>query len=254
MVQALRIVVSIGAPALLALAAPATAQYGAPPRQEIPNAGSSSPQSRPQAPVPPSSQAQVIAAAACLAGSDSATGNALLATAPYSTAERDQAIRVIRAAERCGRERLHLSTSALVMRGAVAEGLYESAFPQPAAPHDPVTLAAAWFQPAQATTREDSAGLAPSFALGVCTAAAAPDLVRAVLATEAGTDAEMSAITALNPIFSRCVDRGSSIQVDRTGIRAILAESLYRWSVVQRDGAASPWAAQPTTAAVAPSN
>ena len=52
-----------------------------------------------------------------------------------------------------------------------------------------------------------------------------------------------TALTALYPGFGACVPTGTQLKVDRGGVRAMLAESLYRWSVVQRDGPTSPWAA-----------
>jgi hypothetical protein len=79
-------------------------------------------------------------------------------------------------------------------------------------------------------------------------APAQPNLVRALLATEPGTDAERTALTALHPALGSCVPAGTQLRVDPGGIRATLAEALYRWSVVQRDGPTSAWAAPPAPA------
>jgi hypothetical protein len=61
----------------------------------------------------------------------------------------------------------------------------------------------------------------------------------------------MTALTALYPSFGACVPAGTQLRVDRGGVRATLSEALYRWSVVQRDGATSPWAAPAAAAAAA---
>jgi len=44
------------------------------------------------------------------------------------------------------------------------------------------------------------------------------------------------------------VTPGTRLNVDGRMIRGMLAEALYRWSVVQRDGQASAWAAAPENA------
>ena len=74
-----------------------------------------------------------------------------------------------------------------------------------------------------------------------------------MLAAEPGSEAEMTALTALFPVFGACRPSGSpQLRMDRGAIRAILAESLYRWSVVQRDGPNSAWAAPAVAAPAAP--
>lgn len=220
---------------LAALPAAGGAQYGqpSPPPQDVPRA-SSSDADRASA---PATHAAVLRATACLIGRDAAAGNALLATGPYSPEERQEAVRALRAADRCVRGRGSLATSPLVLRGALAETLYETQFAQPPAARTP-PAAAAPFRPA--ASRQD---MVATFALADCTAARQPDLVRALIATDPETEGEGTALQALNPVFGQCVTPGTSLNVDRGSIRAILAESLYRWAVVQRDGAASPFAA-----------
>jgi hypothetical protein len=53
----------------------------------------------------------------------------------------------------------------------------------------------------------------------------------------------MTALQGLTPVLSRCVPVEMTLNADRMMLRGLLAESLYRWSVVQRDGATSIWAA-----------
>jgi hypothetical protein len=93
----------------------------------------------------------------------------------------------------------------------------------------------------------DAMSLAPVFALSECAVAAQPGQVRDLLATELGSQGEGEAFRALSPALSSCFDSGMSFNTDRPTLRGMLAESLYRWSVVQRDGTASQWAAAPVT-------
>jgi len=234
---------------LLFGAVAASAQYGAPPpRQDIPQNNRPAPESQT---VAPATRGEVLRAAACVVGRDAAPAEAFLATAPFSSQEREKAIRLLRAAERCLRQDVPVLTSAPVLRGAVAEALYRARFAQPAAALAPAAAAAPLLLASEVSSRDDAAFLTTSWGLAQCAAPQHPDLVRALLATEAGTDGEMAALQALYPSFTACVAAGTQLRVDRGGIRAMLAESLYRWSVVQRDGPTSPWAA-PAAAAAAP--
>jgi hypothetical protein len=230
-------------------AAAASAQYNTPaPRQDIPQNDMPAEQQQQQQ-AAPASRAEVLRAAACVVGRDPAPAEALLATAPFSGDERDKAVRLLRSAERCLRQRQPLVTSAPVLRGAVAETLYEARFAQPAAARTPAAPAAPVLRPADIAARDDAGFLTTSWGLAHCAAPQHADQVRALLASETGTDAELTALQALYPAFTACVAAGTQLRVDRGGIRAMLAETLYRWSVVQRDGPASPWAAPAATAA-----
>ena len=228
---------------LAALPAPLVAQYGSspPPPQAMPP-GKAAPDGATPAPAP-ASRAELLRAAVCVVGHEAEGARALLATTPFSPEERDHAARLLRAAERCLRLRSQLATSALMFRGAVAEALYESAFALPPAARNPAAAAAAYYQSATLTARADAPQLTTHFELAQCAAPGHGDLVRALLATEPGTDAEMAALTALYPVFASCVRAGTQLRVDRGVIRAFVAEALYRWSVVQRDGPTSPLAA-----------
>lgn len=229
------------------LPATAAAQYGPAPQPQVPQ-GNANSQAQ-QGPTSAASRADVLRAAACVAGRDSGSADALLGTAPYSSDERDRAVRLLRAAERCLRLPSPIATSALLFRGAVAETLYESRFAQPPLARNPAAPASPSFRAAEVAGRDDAAFVTASFELAQCAAPRQPDLVRALLATEPGSEAETAALTALYPAFGACVAAGTQLRVDKGGIRAMLAESLYRWSVVQRDGPTSPWAATAAAAA-----
>jgi hypothetical protein len=196
---------------------------------------------RAAAPAAPAAAPEVIAAAACVLGRNAAAADALFATAAYSAAEREQAVRLLPEMRRCS-HRPQMVSSAAMIRGGFAEAALETIFPTPQAPRTPPFAAA----PLPRGTEGDAAFLAqiaPMYQLADCAIPRQPELARAVLATDPGGSAESAAITALNPTFIACVPAGSQLRIDRRIMRFLLAEALYRWSAVQRDGASSPWAA-----------
>lgn len=223
------------------LPAPAFAQYGPQAPQTVPDRPSD-PQTA-DAPAP-AAQSQLQRAAACLVARDADAGAALLATTPFSAGERQEAVRTLRAAERCLETRARLATSPILLRGALAEALYEARFAQPPPARSPAAAPAPSLPAEAAASRQD---IAPAFALADCAAGRNAGLVRSLLAADPDGDAEAAALQALNPVFVECVAPGTSLNTDRPGLRALLAQSLYRWAVVQRDGSASPWAATPTS-------
>jgi hypothetical protein len=245
-----------GAATLLSAALPASAQYGsAPPPAPPPQVprGESGQNGAAAAPAAPATPAQLHAAAACLVARNANSGDALLATAPYSAAERQQAVRLLGEMQRCTRPRQTFTTSAVMIRGAFAEAVYEARFAAPQAARSPALASRPLLQPSEVANGTDAAGLASGYALAECAAARHPELVIAFLQTEPGSDAAQAAMTALNPTFVGCVTgpAGTRISLDGRTIRGTLAEELYRWSVVQRDGPTSPLAAPATTAAAA---
>jgi len=239
---------------LLALcSAPAAAQYGTstpPPTADTPPA-----QAEPEAAPPPqpSGPADVLRAAACAIGRDANPAMAMLATVPRSSEERSQAAALLRTAQRCLRLREPIATSATGARAAFAEALYETQFATPAAARTPAVGARPLPRPADAADQMTVA-LAPMYGLADCSTPRHPDLVRAVLATEPRTPEEATALAALHPDFQACVPAGTTqLTYDPRFIRGFLAEALYRWSVVQRDGPGSPMAAAPAAPAATPS-
>lgn len=242
---------------LVCAGAPAAAQYGSAPAPAPPPPMPSSGSSRDDAPIVPATAVQLQAGAACLIGRNPAAADALLATAPYSSQERQQAMRLIGEIPRCQRQRQPISTSAAQLRGALAEAVYEARFTAPQAAASPAVRVKPLFQPERVTGSVDAAARASEYALAECAAAQHPELVIGLLQTEPSTPAAQTAFQALNPAFSGCVISSAPITVDGRTIRGILAEGLYRWSVVQRDGAGSPLAAAPapaTTAAATPAS
>jgi hypothetical protein len=245
------------ASALFAVALPgsASAQYGEPtppPAQSTGNHGEAMPAAPQAAPAAPATASEAIAAAACVLGHNASAGDPLFATSPYSAAERQQAVRLLGEMRRCTRHPQMVSSAAMI-RGAFAQAAVRVAFATPQAPRDPPLGAMPLIRPTEGDAAFN-AQIGPMYQLVDCATPREPDLARAVLATDPGTPAEAAAVTALNPTFIACVPAGSQIRIDRRLIRFMFAESLYRWSVVQRDGPASQWAAAaapPQTAAAA---
>lgn len=260
MIRASTAVAAIARAGLLAVAAAlpaaAAAQYGggsspSPPPSSLERPTPRTPPSEAQrAPAAPSAQADVLRALACTAAQSPAPGNALLATVPRSSQEHDLVLPMLRTAQRCIHAPAPIVTQVSTMRGSLAEALYETQFAIPVAARAPALGAAPLVRP----TEGDPAFLAligPMYQLVDCATPRQPDQVRAILATDPGTPAEATAVLALNATFVACVPAGTRLTVDPKYMRFLFAESLYRWSVVQRDGPASPWAA-PATAAAAP--
>jgi hypothetical protein len=219
---------ALGAILLAAGAAPAAAQSGSAP----PPAGAA-----------PTAPAEVLRAAACEIARSADAGNALLATAPFSAEERTQAGNLARAAQRCLRLTAPIATTSYSFRGAVAEAVYENRFAAPPPARSPALNAKPLPRPAAGTEAQTVEILAPMYALVDCATPRQPALARALLATEPRSPEEAAALTAFNPTFTACVPAGTQLRIDPRVMRNFFAEALYRWSVVQRDGPASPLAA-----------
>ena len=230
----------------LALPAAAAGQYGPP--AEAP--ASAQPHPAPNRGQPggdeaasgPATAPELIAAAACVIARSQTAGDAMFATAPFTAGERQRAARLLGDMGHCA-HREGMASSATLIRGAIAEAALEARFPTPQPARDPAVDAAPLLRVDLATTIADAATLAPAFAMAECTVRQHPELVRALLASEPASAAAGAAMSALNPAFVACVTPGAQINVDGRTLRGMLAEILYRWSVVQRDGPASAWAA-----------
>lgn len=251
-----RFIVKALALGLLAMpAAPAAAQYGGTPQAPPPEG--SHPNRRPPGQAPATTPAtttlvatapaEVLLGVACPLAQDAHAGDALLAAVPRSAEERAAALALLRVVERCRRGSTRINTTPITLRGAVAETLLETQFATPPAARAPALNARPLARPA-ASDDAAVAELLPSYALVDCTTPKRPDLVRALLATEPRSDAEIAALNALNPAFVTCVARGTRLGIEPRSIRSMYAEALYHWSLVQRDGPASPWAAPPAPA------
>jgi hypothetical protein len=251
-----KVLEALGVTLLAAGATPAAAQYGSappPPPPVTPRGGAAPAAPAPPAPpAAPTAPAEVLRAAICEVGRNADAGHALLMTIPFSPEERSQAGALVRTAQRCLRLAAPVATTNYSFRGAVAEALYESRFATPQVARSPALGAAPLPRPAPGTDAHAVEILAPMFALVDCVTPGHLDLVRALLATEPRSPPETAALAAFNPFFIACVPAGTQLRIDPRVMRNFFAEALYRWSVVQRDGPASPWAASAPAAAAAP--
>lgn len=64
--------------------------------------------------------------------------------------------------------------------------------------------------------------------MSLCTVRAEPERVAALLATGAGTQAEVVALNALTPAVGQCLAAGASMRLNRLGLRAMLALAAWR--------------------------
>ena len=192
-----------------------------------------------------STRADLIRAVECQRAADAAPLDALLAAAPYSAQEATAAEALLPLLRQCNSNRAFV-TPAAALRGTVAEALLKAHFATPQAARTPAVNVKPLLDVAAATTRTDAATLVTSYGMADCMGATQAEQVRGLLATDPGTPAEATYFNAtLAPLLGRCAaTAGGSgqISVDARTLRGILAEALYRWSAVQRDGASSPWA------------
>jgi hypothetical protein len=199
---------------------------------------------------PAAGDADVRAAVACLAGRD-ANSFAVLLRAPHlSHAERTEVGRLMPLLLRCREGSERFAATVIQLRAAVIAHLYAQQFAATQAPRTPPLAVAPLLRVDQARSRSEAEPLAATYTLLECLTAAQPGLIRAYLATPAGGEAEQAGFRALFPGLAACLPPNGSRQLAVGGarLRAILAEMLYRWSVVQRDGPTSPFAAAPAPA------
>jgi hypothetical protein len=230
---------------LTALPAPAAAQ-NAPPAEDNPLQARRRAQRNPAAPAQQAAtRADLIQAVGCQLNADAAPLEALLATAPYSPQEAAAGETLMPLLRACNGNHA-FTTPVAAVRGAAAEALLKARFATPQAARSPAAGVKPLLDVAAATTRPDAASLVTSYGMADCMGATQAGQVRALLATDPGTPAEATMFNAtLGPLLGRCAATAGGtgqISVDGRTLRGILAESLYRWSVVQRDGPASPWA------------
>lgn len=183
----------------------------------------------------------------CLLARDANSFVALLRTPPLSSAERTEATRLTTVLMDCGgrgnQERF--AATVIQLRAAAAEKTYAAQFATAQAARTPPLAVAPLLRVDQARNRAEAEPLASTYTLFECVTARHPDLVRAYVTTAAGSEAEQAGFRALFPGLSACLPPGGSRQLAMGGarLRGVLAEMLYRWSVVQRDGPTSPFAA-----------
>lgn len=242
----------VAATVVTAMPAPAAAQGT--PIEDNPLAARRRARANPQTPGQnvAATRADLIRAVSCQLA-DPASVEPILATAPYSAQEAAEAARILPLLRRCIGARAPFTTPPPALRGTIAEAVLEARFATPQAARSPELGVKPLLDVAAATARPDAASLTVTYAIAQCIAANHAGPVRALLATEPAAQAETDAIQGLGSPLGLCARAvaaaGGEIRVDGRTLRGLLAESLYRWSVVQRDGPTSPWAAPAAPAA-----
>ena len=116
---------------------------------------------------------------------------------------------------------LRISDQAL-LRGAVAEAVYNGSDIHPRSAAPLATAAASSEMPVTA-----SAG---GRDVATCAVRRNPMLAHTVVRTNYGTPGELRALRALTPTFLACLPNGAALRVTRLAIRAYLAEALFHAS------------------------
>src|SRR4051812_6573810 len=130
-------------------------------------------------------------------------------------------------------------TNAL-LRGAIAQALYDRHFGAGVVPAGtPVALPPLDWSGNGAS----AASLVPEYDLGRLAVATDPQAARRLAATQPASADEGARLGELMPKLKPCLDRGITFTTNRETLRAILVESLYKWSLAQRPGTALAGAA-----------
>ena len=128
-----------------------------------------------------------------------------------------------------------LAFRSYLLRGGIYEVLYKQDFGK-AVPIDdfegvpPVHYP---FADADADAASEAARYRSAMTIGDCAVRKAPRDARAVVLSEVATAAEAQAIQAFLPALSACVDQGSKFTLNRSVVRGLAAEALYRLTVAK---------------------
>ena len=181
----------------------------------------------------------------CVVRTKSAQAAALLRTMP-ETAEQLGILNALVGRESACLTARQMRISKTLLRGAIAEALVTRApfaaapLPEAARVEDFGAYSARMTAAdMDEVTAEDGANLVGRW-LAECVAAEHPELIRTVLASGYGSDAERRALRAAQPAFSSCLLEGQARTVDRLTMRGLLAEALYRRLAMRLAAAASP--------------
>lgn len=129
--------------------------------------------------------------------------------------------------DQCSYMGVHVSS--VLLRGAIAEALYRADFTGRMPPSRGMEVAPIRWPEGHANAQS----LAPVYELGRCMVAEDAPGVLALLATTPYSAEERRTFEALGPRLRSCLDAGSTFATNRETIRAVLAESLYRWARAQ---------------------
>jgi hypothetical protein len=183
----------------------------------------------------PKAYGQLVEVARCVVRRAHGAAEKLLETTPESVAESNVRWGSIRARlDQCSQ--MYVGATGVVLRGAIAQALYEEKFAARAPDANPTAVPLAHDWPA---TGETAAQLATIYSFADCFVAAQPASVRQLVLTVPGSAEESAALRAMRPNFASCLVKDVTFNTNRETMRAVLTESLHRWSVAQAK-AASP--------------
>jgi hypothetical protein len=172
----------------------------------------------------------VYSLAVCLRARKRQAAEALLGAAPGSAEENALLHAAIPSGQtdcpiRNARLVIH---SAILLRGAIAEALYNGDGVKPRA-----ASALPDAEPSQPFEQGSAMGIGRRVAR--CAVRREPRLAHEVLKWNIGAFGEERALRALKPVFIACLPPGERLQVARINIRALIAEELYRASVTFKE-------------------
>ena len=165
---------------------------------------------------------------------------ALLASAPGSRAEQGITVAGMSRYERCIPAESGVTFSISIWRGAVAETLYAADFPAGVISRADLDMTP-WVLEPLSTIAVAQLGVIHNFAR--CIVVAAPGAVRDMMGTEPFSNREMKVIGTMNAAMSGCLGANQKFTTNRTMLRSLLAEALYKYSIAQRDGQVAGYSA-----------
>lgn len=147
----------------------------------------------------------------------------------YRTKEYQEDIRKIsKGHDRCITPGGRLSFGGLLFAGNLAEHLLADKF----------TSTALATELGRDRTATPVAARSTTEAISLCVIMRAPGESAALFRTEVMSDAEKTAMQALGPQLSGCIEEGTEFRTNRPGLRALLALASYRLAVTSQEGAA----------------
>lgn len=181
----------------------------------------------------PKAYGRLIEVARCVVRRAHRAAENLIASTPESSAESNIRWGPIRARlDQCSQ--MYMAATGVVLRGAIAQVLYEEQFAARAPVAVPAVVPAGYDWRA---TGQTAAQLATIYSFADCFVAAHPDGVRRFVLTPPGSIAEVSALRELRPNFPSCLVKDLTFNTNQETMRAVLTESLYRWSLAQAKAA-----------------
>ena len=175
--------------------------------------------------------------ARCVAERQATRVENLLKSAPGSKLEADLATSLQSRMDNCLKTD-SISFTTYLLRGGLAEVLYQREFPQGLPAAKPAAeIVSAWVEPR--LNERGSQALELMHSAARCLVTRQPERVSELLAMEAMTPAEMRVIRTLQDDLGACLIAGMTFNGNRQSLRALLAEAALEYGRAQRDGFAA---------------